>query len=103
MNRKYLTPYRKSKMYWATEENYSIGRHLFNDSSCVPIARIARSKITGLYGWEYQDMDGKCEPIWIYDLPNRIEELKEKMDCKLIECGYVLLTQEQCEKYMLLI
>lgn len=102
MNRKYLTPYRITN-YWNTEENYSIGRFLFNDHSITPIARIARSKITELYGWEYQDADGKYEPMWIYDLPDRIEELKEKLDCKLIECGYVLLTQEQCEKFKLLI
>ena len=102
MNRKYLTPYCKT-MFWNTEENYSIGRFEFNNNTITPIARIARSKNTKLFGWEYQDMDGKCEPMWIYDLPDRIEELKEKMDRKLIECGYVLLTQEQCEKLTLLI
>jgi hypothetical protein len=104
MNRSYLEPYRESH-HKSNEENYSIGRYLLNDKSMfpIPIARIARSRLTKLWGWEYQDIDGKCEPMWIYDLPDRIEELKEKMDRKLIECGYILLTQEQCEKFKLLI
>lgn len=104
MSKIYLTPYRKTE-YLRSEENYSIGRYHFNDQSIYPspVARVARSRKTKLWGWEYEDLDGKCEPIWIYDLPNRIEELKEKLDKKLIETGYVLLTQEKYDKLSLLI
>lgn len=104
MSKMLLTPYRETE-YLSTEESYSIGRFIFDDKSLYPgsVCRIARSRITKLYGFEYQDMEGKCEPIWVYDNRDSIEYMKDMIDQKLIACGYTLLTQEQYDKLSVLI
>lgn len=104
MSKILLTPYIKTP-FLSAEENSSIGRFVFNDKSMYPhtICRIARSLHTKLYGYEYQDMEGKCEPIWVYDNQYNIEFMKNMVDQKLIACGYTLLTQEQYDKLSVLI